>query len=355
MNWSCPRRGGGVNVVASTLLVISAAVDAEARTAVARGQWPHKDFLDLAERLDADVIDTRAIDRSRRWRLVRRVAGRPATQALMAFSRRRRYDAIVTDGEHIGIPLALLTRFSRRRPSHVTIGHLLSTPTKRWILRRFRLQAQFDRVLLHATRQYEAANCELGFRADQLTLVPYQVDPAFWSPREIRSDDPMICSAGLEYRDYPTLMNAVRGLPVRVVIAAGSRWSQHTNSAEGEPPPANVEITSLDYPALRDLYARARFVVVPLKDIDNQAGVTTILEAMAMAKAVIVTSTRGQCDVIRGRLCTALGVSPAPQGGPAPFQIPGPLAEAETGLYVLPGDSAGLRRAIDYLLAHPEV
>ena len=145
----------------------------------------------------------------------------------------------------------------------------------------------------------------------------------------------------------------MRGLPVRVVIAAGSRWSRHSNTATGELP-ANVAVTALDYRPLRDLYARARFVVVPLREVDNQAGITLILEAMAMAKAVIVTATRGQRDVICGRLCTAAGLTAERFGGPRAFGVTGPLAEAETGLYVPPGDAVALRRAIQYLADHPE-
>jgi hypothetical protein len=39
--------------------------------------------------------------------------------------------------------------------------------------------------------------------------------------------------------------------------------------------------------------ARSSVVVVPLFDVDFHAGITTILEAMAMGKAVIVTHSMG--------------------------------------------------------------
>src|SRR5262249_42278583 len=59
---------------------------------------------------------------------------------------------------------------------------------------------------------------------------------------------------------------------------------------------------------------------------DFQAGVTTILEAMAMGKAVVCTRTAGQTDVI---------------------------VDGETGVYVPPGDVAALGAAIERLLADP--
>jgi glycosyltransferase involved in cell wall biosynthesis len=66
--------------------------------------------------------------------------------------------------------------------------------------------------------------------------------------------------------------------------------------------------------------------VVPLHDVDFDAGVTTIAEAMAMSKAVVVTRTRGQVDLVR---------------------------DGENGLYVPPRDPAALRAAIRHLLDNP--
>lgn len=336
----------------SVLMVFSARLDDAARAAVAAGRWPRKDFFALADALGGEVIDDATLDERRAWRLLRRLVGAPATKAWLAFCRRGRYAAVLTDGEHIGLPLALLLRLSRRPPRHVTIGHLLTTPAKRAVFRWLRPQSRLDLVLVHAAEQARAAVAELGLRPEQVRLVPYQVDPAFWAP-DGRPPEDLICSAGLEYRDYATLLAAVAGLSVRVVIAAASYWSRHRRPAGDAALPPNVTVIALDYMALRELYARSRFVVVPLRSVDNQAGVTTVLEAMAMGKAVIVTATRGQRDVVHGRLCTAAGPIGAPLGGPAAFGCMGPEAEAETGLYVPPGDPAALRAAICYLLDHP--
>lgn len=335
------------------LLLFSARLNDAARAAVAAGRWPRKDFFALAQELGGEVIDDGALDTRLTWRLVRRLVGAPSAKAWLAFRRRHRYAAIFTDGEHIGLPLALLLRLSRRPPRHVTIGHLLSTRPKRALFRWLRPQGRLDLVLVHAAEQARMAVAELGLRPEQVCLVPYQVDPAFWAP-DGRPPENLICSAGLEYRDYATLLAAVEGVSVRVVIAAASHWSRHRRLAGGATLPANVTVTALDYVALRELYARSRFMVVPLREVDNQAGVTTVLEAMAMSRAVIVTATRGQRDVVRGRLCTAAGPVGEPLGGPAAFGCTGPEAETETGLYVPPGDPAALRAAIRYLLERPE-
>jgi len=157
---------------------------------------------------------------------------------------------------------------------------------------------------------------------------------------------------GLKFHDG-TLFDAVAGSDVRVVIGAASHWSRH--GFGGHAPPPNVQVGSFDYESLRALYARASIVVVPLVDIDNQAGITTILEAMAMGKPVIVTQSLGQTDVVEDRRRPRDGLRSRPAS--LTRLIAGRLGipvEA-TGFYVAPGDAVGLRRAIDYLLAHPDV
>lgn len=326
------------------------AVSADASSDASRG--PRRDYAQLASRLRGDVLDRRAIDASFTGRAIRAVLGAAPAQAWLAFRRRGRYDAIVTDGEHIGIPLALLLRCSRSAVRHVTIGHRLTAPKKRPFFRVFRVHRRMDRIALHARQQYDAALRDLGIEPGRLAVIPYQVDTEFWTPQAVL-EEPLVVSVGLEYRDYGTLFDAVAGSDVRVVIGAASHWSRH--GFGGHAPPPNVQVGSFDYESLRALYARASIVVVPLVDIDNQAGITTILEAMAMGKPVIVTQSLGQTDVVEDRRRPRDGLRSRPAS--LTRLIAGRLGipvEA-TGFYVAPGDAVGLRRAIDYLLAHPDV
>lgn len=304
----------------------------------------------LAENLGATVLDRRSVDRSALARILRRTVGNGPAQAWLAFHRRADADVIVTDGEHVGIPLAFLLAASRSRVKHITIGHRLTSPKKQLLLRTFRAHDRIDRIAVHSRHQRESA-LNLGVPAERLAFLPYQVDSQFWSPTG-PAEERLIVSAGLEHRDYPTLMRAARGLDAQVVIGAASNWSRHEFSADVLP--ANVRVGSFDYFELRDLYARAAVVVVPLLDVDNQAGVTTILEAMSMGKAVIVSQTRGQTDVVEDRRAPERGEPRA-----RPISLARILAAERrlhvepNGFYVPPGDEDALRRAINYLLDHP--
>ena len=314
---------------------------------------PRKDYATLAASLDAYIVDRSCVERSPVASLIARAFGVPVAQAWIAFRKRHELRAILTDGEHIGIPLALMLKVAGARTPHVTIGHRLSAGKKRAFFRWLKVHTHIDRIALHAGRQYEIAIDDLGVPAERLEFVPYQVDTDFWYPQSV-PEERLICSAGLEFRDYRVLMQAVEGMDVRVVIGAASHWSRRkTQPAASEQPP-NVEVDSFDYHRLRDLYARAMMVVVPLEEVDFQAGITTILEAMAMGKPVVVTATSGQTDVILDRRSVVRGA------GPQPPSLLRRIAELEgvrvepNGLYVPPGDPDALRRAITYLSDHPD-
>jgi glycosyltransferase involved in cell wall biosynthesis len=315
---------------------------------------PRRDYQVLAAALRARILDRSAVGRSPIARGLRRIAGPHAAQAWLAFQSRWAYDVVITDGEHVGIPLALLLRLTRAPVKHITIGHRLSSPKKRLFFTLLRADARMDRIIVHSRHQFDHATNELGIPPERLTLMPYQVDTGFWAPAPVpAADEPLLVSAGLEYRDYATLFRAVEGLPVRVVIGAASPWSRH--KADDVAPPPNVEVASFDYLALRDLYRRASLVVVPLTDVDNQAGVTTILEAMAVGKPVVVSQSLGQTDVVEDRRSGSRGV-PRPRRTSLLrlVALESGVDPEPNGFYVPPGEPEALRRAISYLVERPE-
>jgi glycosyltransferase involved in cell wall biosynthesis len=335
------------------LLVISARLP---ETSADEPLGPRKDYNALAQALGADILDRGVVTRSILGRLLCRLAGPNVVQAATAFVRRRAYTVIITDGEHIGIPLALLLKLARDRDTtHVTIGHRLSSPKKRPFFRWLKVHSHIDRIVVHSSRQREIATTRLGIEAERLRLVPYQVDADFWRPLEL-PELRLVCSAGLEHRDYPTLYRAVERLDAAVVVGAASHFSHQRNTANVTEPPANVEVGGFRYVALRDLYARAAVVVVPLDDVDFQAGVTTVLEAMAMAKPVVVTDTEGGGDIIQDRRAVVRSrkTPPRPVNLLASLAAQSGMSLQPNGFYVPPKEPAALERALRYLLDHPE-
>ncbi|MEX0801659.1 MAG: glycosyltransferase family 4 protein [Dehalococcoidia bacterium] len=326
-----------------TLLLVTAEDVEDARREVRAGISPRKDYLELAGALGADILalsDVQANPTARRLdRLVRRGAG----HAYLASRRISEYDTIYSDGEHMGLLLGIALARKQHRPRHVMLGHSLSAWKKRPLAAFAR--DGIDAVVVHCSAQVDFAIHTLLIDPGRVYLIPYQVDVGFWKPQP-GGDELVLVSAGLERRDYGTLIEAVRDLPVGVRVAASSRWSHNRDRLRGRRLPLNMTVGAYDYVRLRELYSQARVVVVPVQDVDFQAGITTILEAMAMGKAVIATRTRGQRETVVGPLWRS-GQTAWPTDSPSP--------EDSTGIYVPPRDADALRSAISYLLARPEL
>jgi glycosyltransferase involved in cell wall biosynthesis len=314
------------------LITVSGSIPADASAAVEAGRRPRIDYIEIARAVDADLFDFDMIDTvgGRVAQLIQRLLGRNVALAWCCFRRRRHYEVILTDGEQIGLPLALLMCLTwGRRARHVMIVHILSVPKKSRLYKALRLGRRIDEMIVYAAAQKEFIVGALGFPAERVTLSPFMVDTAFFNADRVDAPTgpPRICAAGLEFRDYPTMIDAVRGLDVKVVLAAASPWSKRSSDLDNIDLPSNVEVVRLDLHQLRQLYADSSIVVMPLHEVDFQAGVTTLLEAMAMGKPIICSRTSGQTDVITDEV---------------------------TGVYVPVGDAGALRSAIVDLLDDPD-
>lgn len=318
------------------LLTVSGLIPPDRAAQAASGERPRADYHVLAEVLGADLFDLAAARQAtgKLGRLLERLVGQHLLLAWATFQQRRRYKLIFSDGEQIGLPLALLLKslawLQPKRPSHMMIVHILSVPKKMIFLDILKIQRHIDTFLVYASAQKQFIEQRWKLPSERVVLTPFMVDAAFFRPAAVTPKPrarPMICAVGLERRDYPTLLQAVADLPLDVVIAAASPWSRRADSTAGQALPANVRVQKFNQYELRQLYADSMFLVMPLEPVDFQAGVTAILEALAMERPVICSRTTGQTDVI---------------------------VEGEHGLYVPPSDPVALRAAIEYLIAHPE-
>jgi glycosyltransferase involved in cell wall biosynthesis len=293
---------------------------------VTADEWPR---VRLYERqLGSDMLDERDIlgARGLRGALYRRLPIGTA-QALEAYSRRRRYDAIVSWGERFGLPLAAMLKATAARTPHIALFSWISTPKKAAVLRR--VHSHIHRLVVWSSIQYEFAVNALGIPPSRVVQLRWLVDQKFWRPTDGPTD--MICAVGREQRDYATLVDAIRDSDIPCHIAAKvdvgktDQWMTDLRDPSALPP--HITLGTKPYPELRALYARSRFVVLPLYPTDTDNGVTAMTEAMAMGKAVVCTRVDGQRDV---------------------------LQDGINGIFVPPRDPRALREVIEHLWSHPE-
>ncbi len=242
------------------------------------------------------------------------------------------YDAIVTWGEKLSLAMLLQQQLARVSKPHIAMMYQFEKHNIRLPLSL--LKQNLHAVVTWSSVQRRALIERLRFPSERVYLIRHYVDQVFYSPRPAEED--MICAVGAEMRDYATFLEAVRGAGIRCHIATDhvrvpGRFRLFNDrrvpiSQLGARNETHVTLGGMPLTELRKLYARSRFVVVPLLPSDTDNGVTVILEAMAMGKPVICSRTRGQVDVIQ---------------------------EGVTGLYVPVGDAAALRAAILSLWNEP--
>jgi len=357
-------------------MLISTQPSSTVGTEISAGQQPPRDYDALRQALNADAIYPYDALKFRYARFIKRIFGARIALAWAGFCLRHTYDILYTDTEIVGLPLAMFLTLGGSHsghPRHVTLSHYLS-PFKKRIFFYLGMHGHLDTVIVHCEAQRVLAMDHLHMPAARVVKLPYFVDYRFWRlPDAVESNAgseekeqlPMICAAGLEFRDYPTLLRAVDGLSVHVQIAAGSAPEiflaasnlRRMSTTHLPALPSNVSVDRYDYAGMRQLYSAARFVVVPLCQKDAPAGVTVILEAMAMGKAVIVSGTRGQTDVLRDPRNEGRGLV-VRDWWPGFLDVPeiaGTLGSLPTGFYVTPGDPDELRERIQYLLDHPDI
>ena len=302
--------------------LVSATADDELRRAVARGLRPCPDYLRLQERHSVEIVDWTSIPRSSGKRSV----GQSMRHVRAAIPKISEADVVLSDGEHLGIPLAMVMAVLRMNTPHVCIGHHLLTPAKQRVFKTFKPEGHIDRIVVHSNNQIELLRGSIPRVAPLLCTVPYAVDVDFWSPSGDRPSPNLVASAGKEHRDYATLVAA---LPAAADLFVADH-SPFSPAAHGQAPaawPARIRRGALNARGLRDLYDRATVVVVPVLDTTFPAGITTLLEAMAMAKAVIVTGTDALAEVVD---------------------------DGRSGVLVPPGDVGRMGAAIEVLLADAE-
>lgn len=283
----------------SRYILVTTDTDAVLERLSGESASPRQDFVELARTLNAEIVSFSDVQRSRNQmvRVLNKLLGPAAALAWLGATRKGTF--YFTTAEHCGMFLSLFLRF-RPRVTHVMIGHRISARKKR---RLFKLLRTFDRVhctICYSQAQVEFANTFLGVPMERLHRIDFQVDERFYTPApDIQPTPRSLVSVGRELRDYPTLFEAIDGLDVTATVIASSPWSRREDQTKGHSIPANATLRKgLSSEKLRDAYRTAALAVVPLQDVDSPAGITSILEAQAVGRPVVVSASPGILDSI---------------------------------------------------------
>ena len=154
---------------------------------------------------------------------------------------------------------------------------------------------------------------------ENVAVVPFGVDDSFWSPTSGPPGNFIFSPGSDPRRDWETLIRACRH---PLVLAT------QNSSISPDALPSHVTVCSGSLSDMRTLYDHCRCVAVTLPESRRIAGEYTVLQAMAMAKPVIVTRTNGSSAAI--------------------------LRDQENCFMVSPGDVEELRAVLDEVWAGGE-
>lgn len=290
-------------------------------------------LLSLRDRFHVDFVEDESPDPRRRvWYPIERLVARRIGMGFaldLALKRLRvlnRARVVVSTSDACGLPLALLRARGLLRSALVYVSQGLSDRVAAYGRQRA-LARWYRRLLLGVDELATLSDGAAAGLADWLGVpparvhvLPFGTDHAFWRPTAPPGAGEYVISVGSDAgRDYPTLLAACDDLPLHIV-------TRQPLARAGRP---RVVHTSDHSPTeLRDLYSRARLAVFPLLDRDQPGGQSAALQAMACARPVVLTRTRGWW-----------GES---------F-----LRDGQNCVLVPPGDVAALRRALGALWAAP--
>lgn len=253
---------------------------------------PATDFVRLRELLGAVIVGSQKGGRIASFiARIEKATAMHFTQALRALTMYPDADVYISFSENVGIPLALLLRLKRHRPRHMMIAHRLNTRKKRLLNAVTGWSAGVDRIVVVCGSQEKYAG---EYLPGASTFVKYGTDDQFYTPSNGECKD-YVLSLGNECRDYQTLLSAIANTDLQLKIVASSPWSRNKDSIQEAPERVEL-LPRLEYDALRRVYQEAKFVVLPLHDVDYAAGLTTVMESFCMRKPLIVSGSRGILD-----------------------------------------------------------
>lgn len=248
---------------------------------------------------------------------------------LAALRRANRAEVILSTVDTVGIPLMLLGRAGLVRPPFVYAA--IGLPERLARLAGERMRRSYARALgasaaVLAYSEHEAAwlrayLAEHGASAP-VEFVPFGVDERAFSP-SARAPAVDVVSVGADpHRDVRLLLEVAGAMPNRSfrIVTTGER------ARELGPLPPNVAVESdIPFGQMRLRLEEARVVALPVLDNSYSGATTVLLQAMALAKPVVVTRTRA--------IATGYG-----------------LVDGESCRLVEPGDAASFERALGDVL-----
>jgi glycosyltransferase involved in cell wall biosynthesis len=244
-----------------------------------------------------------------------------------------RADVVLSTVDTVGIPLMLLARgrVVRRPFVYTAIG----LPERLVQLRSQRMERLYAQalgaaaaILVYSAREADVLTRWLAERGAgaRVEFVPFGVDVDAFRPTGSPADVDVVSVGADPHRDFELLLAVADAQPKTsfLVVTTGDRARALDRR------PANVTVEpDLPFDEMRRRLERARVVALPVRENSYSGATTVLLQAMALAKPVVVTRTAA--------IATGYGLE---DGHNVRLVAPGDAAAFERALADVLGDDA---------------
>jgi glycosyltransferase involved in cell wall biosynthesis len=204
---------------------------------------------------------------------------------------------LVSHDPHVTARCAAFLRMTGARVPHVAwsfnLAELPHGLNRRLMAAAFR---HVDRFVVYSTMERALYGEVFGIPLEKIDLLLWGVG----EPEVTRPDEPLepgdyICAIGGNGRDYATLMAAMARLPEVPLVAV-----MRPGNLAGLTIPPNVRIrVNIPGGEANNILRFSRFMVLPLAGTEVPCGHVTLVNAMFLGRAFLITSSSGVYDYVQ--------------------------------------------------------
>lgn len=290
---------------------------------------PYWFFRYFKEQVQVDVIDTGSFP----WleNFERNKIRFYIWQALRAIPKLHKYDLVLSHGAQSGVALSLFRRFFPGKAKHVLfdIGAFNSAAESGMALKFMQWTSKsFDGVIYHESRQIEYYEKMFPWLVDRARFILYGADSKYFIRENHAKPKQTILCIGYRKRDWDTVVKAYADLIQRLNkenMDNSKTQNSYAYETQGEgarntPVPElyligtdcymvdkryetipNLVIRTIKSLSLEELIYEIQaswFGVLPLKSFNYSFGQMTLLQQMALGKAVITAKVPSMVDYV---------------------------------------------------------
>jgi len=257
-----------------------------------------------------DVSSIPAIERFEREKLRFYVL-----QALRAIPKMNRYDLVVSHGMQSGVVVSLWRRFFPGKCKHIVfeIGSFNSAAKSGGALKLMQFASRsIDGLIYHTGTQKEYYRECFPWLTDKARFIKFGTDSLFFgsSLQQNIPQEPTLLCVGYIKRDWETLLKAYELFAYKLQKKEGQYaviprlkliGKKEDDLLKKLQLPKGAEVEMVPYIPMRQLMEeimQAAFGILPLEDFNYSFGQMTLLQQMAMGKAVITAKVCSMLDYV---------------------------------------------------------